>query len=585
VLEFELRRLPAAGPSWPAALQLGLNMALALTAFWLLRWAGIRWGLAAGSVVLLTALLGGGIALGVLRPGLEATRSALPTAGLLAVAWGSALAYWTVDRLALMRLSEPVRRLMRDLLAMGCWSLVLYSGVRLLQVVYGPSGVWPLKAGVWPHFTPLVAFPAMVFTGWLALVVWLLWRVSTLPDTAPARRYGGFAALLLVAGAVLLPVALKVSVRGWESLYYTFGENLSDYIHDVPRVGNDPLGFLARYVELSPTLTLHSSTHPPGSVLLLWGVAQVLGEGAVPATWVAIVLSSMAPLAACWLGMRLGGLPAGLLAGALTVVMPGHTVYSVTSMDGIFNGLLALGMVAFFLALEPNARLRMALLAGGLIALALFFTYAATQLFFFGVAVAALALLRGHTLAFVLRQGTGAAGVIIIAYTLLYLATGFDVVAGAIQATENNAVLIGKTVAGDGVGLFVAPALDQHLFYILVNSLPFLWYLAPWGLAALAPPTGTALRTVQQGRAASLTSWHVLVLGVLALVGGMLAAGLFNREVERIWAFVYPLAAVVMVQHIWQGDTLPVRLWRGGLWLTLFFAQSAVMRMLLNTYW
>jgi hypothetical protein len=40
-----------------------------------------------------------------------------------------------------------------------------------------------------------------------------------------------------------------------------------------------------------------------------------------------------------------------------------------------------------------------------------------------------------------------------------------------------------------------------------------------------------------------------------------------------------------MAAHIWQGATLRVRLWRAGLWLCLFFAQSAVMRMLLNLYW
>jgi hypothetical protein len=40
-----------------------------------------------------------------------------------------------------------------------------------------------------------------------------------------------------------------------------------------------------------------------------------------------------------------------------------------------------------------------------------------------------------------------------------------------------------------------------------------------------------------------------------------------------------------MAVHIWQGETPRERLWRAGLWLTLFFAQAATMRMLLNTYW
>jgi hypothetical protein len=55
--------------------------------------------------------------------------------------------------------------------------------------------------------------------------------------------------------------------------------------------------------------------------------------------------------------------------------------------------------------------------------------------------------------------------------------------------------------------------------------------------------------------------------------------------VERIWGFAYPLAAALIVGHIWQGATRDERLWRAGLWLVLYFAQAAVMRMLLNTYW
>jgi hypothetical protein len=77
----------------------------------------------------------------------------------------------------------------------------------------------------------------------------------------------------------------------------------------------------------------------------------------------------------------------------------------------------------------------------------------------------------------------------------------------------------------------------------------------------------------------------VTAIALVVLVGGMWLSGLFVREVERIWGFAYPLAAALMVGHIWQGTTQHERLWRAGLWLALYFAQAAVMRMLLNTYW
>jgi 4-amino-4-deoxy-L-arabinose transferase-like glycosyltransferase len=379
---------------------------------------------------------------------------------------------------------------------------------------------------------------------------------------------------------VVLPVALKAVVRGWDFLYITFGPTQMDYIADVPLVGGDPLGFLGRYVELSPTLSLHSSTHPPGSILLLWLVENIFGAGPVPATWAVIVLGSLGVLAAFWLALHLGGRHAALLAGALWVAMPGHQIYSVTSMDSVFNGIMALGMVAFFLALEPDAKPWRAALAGALIALALFFTYAATQLFFFGAAVCVLALARQRRLLPVLRQGAIAAGVLVLLYVLLYLATGFNVIEGAVQATDNNATMLGKPVAGAGAGLFVPPSMEQYLYYLVVNLVPFAWYIAPWGLAAFVPVVVAGTRAWPRP-----DRWHTLALALVVLVLGMVLAGLFNREVERIWSFVYPLAAVVMVRHIWQGDTPRERVWRAGLWVSLFFAQSAVMRMLLNTYW
>jgi hypothetical protein len=463
-------------------------------------------------------------------------------------------------------------QLARDLLALALWSLVLWGSVAVLQAVYGHSGAWPLKAGVWPGFTPAVLLAVAAFLPWLALVL------LRLRHDHPALF---FSALLLLAAAIALPVLLKTSVRGWDSLFLTFRDNPSDYIHDVPLVGPNPLAFLGQYVERSPTLAWHNSNHPPGSVLLLWLVAQTLGPGSVPASWVAITLSGLLPLAALWLGSHLGRPHLALLAGALVVVMPGHTVYSVTSMDGIFNVLLALAAVAVFIALDTDAggRVWQAALAGALLALALFFTYTATQLAFFGLALGGLALVRGQPWPRVLRQLALMAAVLAGLYLLLYFVSGFNIIAAVVQAKANNARLLGDPTDLTPT-LMGLPTVEHYTRYLAVNLVPFLWYLGPWGLAALVPALAAGARAPRQANRIA-----GLALALAVLVAGMLLSGLFVREVERIWGFLYPLAAVVMAAHIWQGATLRVRLWQAGLWLCLFFAQSAVMRMLLNLYW
>jgi hypothetical protein len=395
---------------------------------------------------------------------------------------------------------------------------------------------------------------------------------------------------LVISGAIMLPVILKASVRGWGSLFATFTRNPYEYISDVPRVGTDPLGFLRAYVSIAPSLSLHGSTHPPGSVLLLWIVAQTLGPGPGPASLVIIGLSSLVPLSALWLGWRLGGLRIGLLAGALAAVMPGHQMYSVTSMDGVFNGLLALSAAAFFLCLEPGARRRHAALAGAVIAIALFFTYAATQLAFFGLAagVAAAWRRRGTSpstdqwwpaLAPVLRQSVIAAGVVAGAYGGIFLITGYNVAAGAVAATSTNANLMRDFVGAASARAFVPPNLSYYTMYLLANLLPFAWYVGPWGIQAATSAGGRALRTQPWGPTASLA------LAATALLGGMWLSGLFNREVERIWGFVFPLLAVLMATHVSRAATAGERRWRAGLYLGLMVTFTMTIRLALNTFW
>lgn len=554
----------------PAVPQLLLNLALATLAFWLLLQAGVGpWAAVAGvgavALAVTLAILGG-----LTAPGPGLARHTLPLAvGLGAV--GAA-------RVALRRQPSGAGLLAQDLGGMAFWSALLFGLTWLIQQLLGYGGVWPLKAGFYPSLTPLAAMPTLLFAGWAWLVLRRLGR--------GAAGWAGGAALVVVGG-LLLATTLKGTVRGWDTLFATFTDNPFEYIADVPRVGDDPVGFLRGYVASQPELALHSSTHPPGSILLLWAVGRVLGPGPAAASWVAIGLSALAPLAALWVGGRLGGPRLGLLAGALAAVMPGQLVYAVTSMDGVFNALLAAGAGAFLLALEPRGRLWEAALAGLLIAAGLFFTYAATQLFFFGAAVAAVAALRGLGAAEgstaarwraaagpVLRQGLVAAGVIALIYLGLWAATGYNVAEGAVRSTAINA----ETMRDVQSRPFLPPSLSFYVLFLVANLLAFGWYLGPWGLTAASAAGGAALRQ------RPLDGGAALAAGVAALVAGMALGGLFNREVERIWGFAYPLVAVLVARHALQGDGREQR-WRAGLYLALAFAHGLAARMLLNTFW
>lgn len=609
--------LAANQPVRPAGLLLGLNLALALLSWWALRRLGLADWLAALLVTAVALLVLLSLFRGWIAPGLGLARQMLPLVAGLGLLWAAAE--------TTSRLRQPAwmqRLAVRDLIVMACWGMAVYGLTWLLQILLGFNGLWPLKAGLLPNLTPFVALPIVVFAVWLWMVLRVLSnQAADLAGPAPAplpanarwreeavtlrqrplgampprfadqsgiqkRAWADQAPMLFVLlGAFLLPVIVKASARGWDSLFSTFRDSTFEYYADVFRVGADPVGFMRNFVALSPDLALHSSTHPPGSILLLWAVGQVL-PGPVAASWTAIALSTLGALAAFWLGARLGGRPVGLLTGALVAVMPGYLVYGATSMDGVFNGLIALAAVAFLLALEPEARLGSAIGAGLLIALSLFFTYATTQLFFFGIAVGLMALIRswideeepGGWPAIII-QGLVVIATVALVYLAIYLLTGFNVIAGSIQATANNAVSMrGLDAAAHAGRSFVPPSIAYYVLYLSANLLPFAFYLGPWGLTAITRGGRDVLREPPPDLATSLT------VGLCAWLGGMWLSGLFNREVERIWGFTYPLLAALAVVHIWQGEPR-TRLWRAGFYLTLFFAHALFIRVVLNTYW
>lgn len=567
----KVRPLVSQGLVLPGLLQTGLNLLLALLLLRLLRWVGLGWWPATVLLLLAAAAVAGAVYSWALPVGLGLLRKQAAVVGLLAMLMAGVKGLQLIDGRRWPGGGAPRYRITADMSMTLLASIGLVGGVWLIQQIWGYGSVWPLKAGWFPALTPWALLPVALFAGWLALVLAALAR----PDEVPAP----LALSLVLAGALGLPPALKWAVRGLDSLFVTFRDSPYEYIRDVPLV-TSPAEFLSRYIELAPSLALHSSTHPPGSILLLWAVERFIGPGAVVASLVAIGLSALSAVVAYWLGLRLGGPRIGLLAGATLSVMPGHQIYSVTSMDSVFNAILAGGAALFFCALLPGARRRTAALAGATIALGLFFTYAATQLFFFGAALVVLVWLRQGRLREALVQSSIAAGVIIVAYGLLYLATGYNVVAGSATATAINAQAMDRLYPHRLDHMpFLPPTIGYYLRQLAANTLAFAWYLAPWGLAVLGV---TLIEAKADGEG---EPFALLALALAWLVAGMLLGGLFNREVERIWAFVYPLAAVLIARYVWRGATAYERLWRAGCFLALFFAQSLAFRLLLNTFW
>lgn len=559
--------LAAAGGVIPAPAGIATGLALAIGWLALLHLSGVPLLLATGLVTLVGVLISSTLVGGLVPFGAGTLRWALPTVtGIWFGVLGLAGARW-------FRFRHPWTY---DLIGILFWSGALIGAFWLLQRISGHSGVWPLKSRIDPSPTWWVIIPIGLAILWFTIgLSWLRRPLQPVPVV-----------IYTLLGAFILPVAFDIVVHGTDAPIALFRDSPYEYLRDTPQVANDPLAFIADFEAIAPTLSVHGSTHPPGAILFLWMIEQVFGTGPVITSWITISLTALMPLVAVWVGWQLGGGQLALAAGMLAVVLPGQMVYSVTSLDGVFSLLIVVGAASFFFALEPPQRPVLAIVSGLSIAAALFMTYAATQLFFFGIAAAAFALARHgprfgwqSTILRIIRQGAIAAGVIGLIYLLIFLTTGFNVISASRTATLINGEMMERfREYGPPPTPFLPPSYDYYLRFAAANLASYFVFVTPWALGALS-----ALY-LRAGSERWQPMWAALLGALGALVLGMWLSGLFNREVERIWMFTYPLVAVLVAQSILDSETRWHQ-WRFAVYLGLTLAFFVVMKLTLYTIW
>jgi hypothetical protein len=189
------------------------------------------------------------------------------------------------------------------------------------------------------------------------------------------RGAGGTGAFLAGSFAVALAARLGLSLirdgpGGW---YATFGsdpEAANEYLPALPAVHSLGLrDFLDRFAELSPTLPVHPSAHPPGVLVLLdWtGIDSARGFAAL------VILAGTAAVPFTYLLARRLGLATDRSRAATMLIAfsPAALLYGVVSADALFA---TLGLVAACLLV--GSRLASWLAGSVVLAIASFFSWA-----------------------------------------------------------------------------------------------------------------------------------------------------------------------------------------------------------------
>jgi methylthioxylose transferase len=338
--------------------------------------------------------------------------------------------------------------------------------------------------------------------------------------------------------ALLTRVSLNVSRRGPSELAYPFlgPERHNEYIAAIPLYRHDPAGFLRDYAHLGSALPEHPAGHPAGATMLLGLLAQTGAPGAWPEVVAVLVLgAATAPLT--WLLARelLDDREARVATG-LWILAPSVLIESATSVDAIFA---FVGTLTALLLVRGRVR------AGVLAAvLGTFLSYALVAVPVWAAGVALIRQGAGQAV----RLAAAVAGAVVAFYAALRVATGYDAIA-ALRATD-------------------------HRYHLGAGHRRPYWYWFPadmvaFGLGLGLPTLLAAVRGVASRRAPALALAAIVLTGALS--------GETKAEVERIWLFMTPFAAVAAAPAAARWRPAPV--------LVLLAAQAFAVEVLFRTPW
>lgn len=401
----------------------------------------------------------------------------------------------------------------------------------------------PRAFGSWlgTSYPPFFAF-------WLPRVsVWVLPAVLALgagvagaPALVRRASLGWFGAgiLALGLGERLLLAAARVGPHAWVAPISTQDSAANEYLYGLPAVhGLGVTTFLDRFAQLDTTLPLHATAHPPG-LLVSFELLGLRTPSAVAAFFV--LGGALATPLVYLVGRRLVADETARVAALLFCLSPSALLFGATSADALFVT-LALAAALALLAESRAWRVAGALV---LLPLAAFFSY--SLLAVGAVVVLAVGWRDGPRTALALAVMCAAG--LVVAYSTLFAATGFDPF-GALAAA-NEAYRGG-----------IDPA-RPYLFWLFGS--PVAW-LVSLGL----PIAWCALRALERrdlvARALAVT---VVVASVL---------GFAKAETERIWLFLVPFACLA------AASVLPRH--RLSLVLGLLAAQALAVELLLFTIW
>jgi methylthioxylose transferase len=335
-------------------------------------------------------------------------------------------------------------------------------------------------------------------------------------------------------------LALNVFRGGPRALDQAFvvgrkGEGRAEFLPGLAFLEHGVGHFLSDFPAITAKLPIQAQGHPPGLLLTMHylGIDSAAGLAALT-----IVVGAAATPLLYLLGRRLASESEARTTALLFVFVPTSLLYGATSADALFATLGVLAAVGL-VARRPAGQ---AAGAAGL-ALAAFFSYALLAV----GAWAALVRWRREGIGAALRLAAICAVVLVLAFALLDLVTGFNLV-DAIRATDSR--------YREGIA-----RLRPYAFWFFGSPAAFILMLGPIAWFA----------------ARSLAAKEATAIALALVIAASVLAGYTKAETERIWLFLVPFACLAAARALPRRWLAPV--------LVGATAQAVLVEIFLFTKW
>lgn len=431
------------------------------------------------------------------------------------------------------------------------WGFPQRRAVNPLYAVFDPMA---------PNFFTLLA--VAVF----AVFFFLVWRF--LADEA--RRPLSLTLLFFVLSSFAVNASVAM-VRGGPAALESPFLRPQDYYAEIGKV-EGLMAFLRDYPTILGTMETHGHVHPPGPVLLLWLISQLIGQGPFVAALVVVVTGSLSVAPVYLLLRGLYGEGSATAGAALYIVIPSVVLFTATSMNAVFSFLAAwLFLIGF--KLIQTRRFPLAVGLGALLSLSTFFTFDHVFVaFFLGMAGLLFAIQKRDW------RSLPVFALIPLVYTSLYLilhsVSGYNLI-----EVFTSTYGYYKQDRADMVGLY-GPESVSALYWFFGNAAASLFFLGVPTAVLFFRGAINALK-----RAAADTTMRSIGLAALVTLAAVNLPGLYYGEVERIWMYLVPLAMVFAVRILpgfQQGARSTAGLY-SILGTTAF--QTLLLEHVLYTYW